>query len=104
MRVCLLLLLILSVANADNRFYTSNRAPLAPSPLIKLPIGAIQPQGWLRTQLQLEADGFSGHLSDISQFCKYERNGWVRFGEVPCDPPTRAGAASVAGTRRTSLS
>jgi DUF1680 family protein len=50
---------------------------------VKLPIGAIRPEGWLRTQLELEAEGFSGRLSEISQFCKYEGNGWVtpRSGE-----------------------
>ena len=60
-----------------NRFYTGNRAPLAASPLVKLPIGSIRPEGWLRHQLELEAEGFSGHLSEISQFCKYQGNGWV---------------------------
>jgi DUF1680 family protein len=82
MRASLLVFLILSVAHGDNRFYSGNRAPLAPSPFIKLPIGAIRPAGWLRTQLQLEADGFSGRLGEISQFCKYEGNGWVTPGSA----------------------
>jgi DUF1680 family protein len=82
MRASLLVLLILSIAHGENRFYTGNRAPLAPSPFIKLPIGAIHPDGWLRTQLQLEADGFSGRLSEISQFCKYQGNGWVTPGSA----------------------
>jgi DUF1680 family protein len=34
----------------------------------------------LRTQLQLEAEGFSGRLSEISRFCKYDGNGWVTPG------------------------
>lgn len=72
-----LFLLVAGVACGENRFYTGNRAPLAPSPLIKLPIGAIRPEGWLRTQLQLEAEGFSGRLSEISQFCRYEGSAWV---------------------------
>src|SRR5512141_1953589 len=42
-----------------NDFYVSNARPLAASPLIKLPIGAIKPEGWLRRQLELQADGFS---------------------------------------------
>lgn len=29
----------------QNRHYISNREPLAPSPLIKLPIGTIEPKG-----------------------------------------------------------
>ena len=80
MRILSLFLLILGGAAGENRFYVGNRAPLASSPLIKLPIGAIRPEGWLRTQLQLEADGFSGHLTEISQYCKYEGNGWVTPG------------------------
>ncbi|HEV2447778.1 MAG TPA: hypothetical protein VGS58_17725, partial [Candidatus Sulfopaludibacter sp.] len=82
MRAALLFLVLLGFASGQNRFYTGNRAPLSPSPFIKLPIGAIRPEGWLRTQLQLEADGFSGHLTEISQFCKYQGNGWVTPGSA----------------------
>ena len=34
-----------------NDFYVANRPPLLPSPFIKLPIGAIKPQGWALKQL-----------------------------------------------------
>jgi hypothetical protein len=51
-----------------NDFYVGNREPLLQSPLIKLPIGSIKPQGWLRKQLALEADGFFGHLPELSRF------------------------------------
>jgi hypothetical protein len=60
-----------------NDFYVGNRPPLTPSPFMKLPIGAIQPQGWLHRQLELEAEGFSGHLLEISQFVKKENNAWL---------------------------
>jgi hypothetical protein len=63
--------------NVRTPFYVSNRAPLAPNPLVKLPIGAIKPKGWLLKQLQLEADGFSGRLTEISPWCKFEGNAWV---------------------------
>ncbi len=66
----------------SNRFYVGNRAPLAASPLAKLPIGSIRPEGWIRKQLELEGEGFSGRLSEISQFCKYEGNGWVAPGSA----------------------
>ena len=65
-----------------NSLYVGNRAPLLPSPLIKLPIGTIEPRGWMRTQLQLLAEGFPGHLSELSEFLKKENNAWLsRAGE-----------------------
>src|SRR4051812_11665440 len=57
--------------------YVSNRAPLLASAFIKLPIGSIEPKGWLRHQLELERDGMVGHLPELSQWCKYEGNAWV---------------------------
>ena len=56
--------------------YTANRDPLAPSPLAKLPIGSIKPKGWLLHQLQLEADGMTGHLEELSPWCKFEGSAW----------------------------
>ena len=60
-----------------NSFYVGNRAPLKPSPLMKLPPGAVKPEGWLRKQLELMADGFTGHLTEFSEFCKTEGNAWL---------------------------
>jgi DUF1680 family protein len=74
-----------------NRHYAGNRAPLAPNLLIKLPLGSVRPEGWLRRQLVLETQGFSGKLEQISQFCRFKGNEWTspagqgKFGweEVP---------------------
>src|SRR5215217_668060 len=60
-----------------NKHYVSNRAPLAPSPFAKLPIGNVTPQGWLRGMLELEASGMHGRLPEISKWCKFEGNAWV---------------------------
>jgi DUF1680 family protein len=60
-----------------NRFYPGNREPLLPSPLVKLPAGAVKPRGWLRTQLELMADGFSGRLDELSRFLRPEGNAWL---------------------------
>ncbi len=57
--------------------YIASKEPLLPSRLVKLPIGSITPRGWVRHQLQLEADGMVGHLMEISQWCKFEGNAWV---------------------------
>ena len=70
------LLLALTPAFA-NDYYAGNRAPLVESTLIKLPIGSIRPQGYLLRQMELMADGFTGHLSDISSFCRLKDNAWV---------------------------
>ena len=60
-----------------NLFYASNGPALAPSPLVKLPIGSIVPRGWLRHQLELEAQGMTGHLEELSHWCKFEGNAWA---------------------------
>lgn len=60
-----------------NAHYIGNRPPLLPNPLIKLPIGAITPKGWLRSQLALEAEGMSGRLAEISPWCKAEGSAWM---------------------------
>ena len=60
-----------------NAFYPGNRPPLLPSPLIKLPIGSIKPQGWLRKQLELQANGYFGHLPELSRFLIKDNNPWL---------------------------
>lgn len=60
-----------------NTHYLGNRAPLTASPLMKLPIGSIRPEGWLRKQLELMADGFTGRLPELSEFCKFDGNAWT---------------------------
>lgn len=62
---------------APNAHYTGNRPPLLSTPFVRLPIGTVQPQGWVRRQLELMADGFTGRLSEISRFCRYEGNSWT---------------------------
>jgi DUF1680 family protein len=57
--------------------YPCNREPLAPSPLVKLPIGAIKPHGWLRHQLDLMRDGMTGRLPEVSPWCKFDNNAWT---------------------------
>jgi len=60
-----------------NDFYVGNRPPLLPSPLIKLPVGAVRPEGWLRHQMELMAQGFSGRLTEISQWCRFDKSAWA---------------------------
>ena len=63
--------------DARNPLYVGNRAPLRPTPLIKLPVGSIQPRGWLRKQLDLQRAGFHGHLGEISRFLEKDGNAWL---------------------------
>ena len=60
-----------------NRFYVSNRQPLRVSPFVKLPIGSIEPKGWLRNELMLEASGMTGHLEEISGWCDFKTSAWA---------------------------
>ena len=40
-----------------NKHYVSNRLPLQPSKLIKLPVGSIKPEGWLLEYLNRQKKG-----------------------------------------------
>ena len=41
-----------------------NLAPLAENAFYLLPVGAIKPRGWLKQQLEIQANGLSGHLDE----------------------------------------
>jgi Beta-L-arabinofuranosidase, GH127 middle domain/Beta-L-arabinofuranosidase, GH127 catalytic domain len=44
---------------------TLNRPPLASSAFYPLPLTSVRPSGWLRRQLQIHANGLSGHLDEF---------------------------------------
>lgn len=64
-----------------NDFYVSNRAPLQPQQFIKLPAGTIQPEGWLKQQLELQKNGLNGHLGEISAWLQKKDNAWLEGGQ-----------------------
>ena len=60
-----------------NTHYVSNRPPLQPSALIKLPVGAVKPESWLRVYLERQATGLTGNLGKISAWLQKENNAWL---------------------------
>lgn len=44
--------------------FNRNKAPLKTVPFKELPLGSIKPKGWIRDQLEIQAAGFTGKLSD----------------------------------------
>ncbi len=64
-------------AEKANDHYPSNRPPLLVSPLVKLPPGSIEPRGWLRGQLVLEARGMTGRLGELSPWLRFDKSAWA---------------------------
>jgi hypothetical protein len=60
----------------ENAAYPGHRAPLAPDPLIKLPVGAVKPRGWLEQQLQLMASGMFGRIPEVSRWVRPNGSAW----------------------------
>ncbi|MCT4646844.1 MAG: glycoside hydrolase family 127 protein [Carboxylicivirga sp.] len=61
----------------SNTNYIGNKAPLKPSAFIKLPVGSIQPEGWLKEYLVRQQNGLTGHLGEISAWLQKEDNAWL---------------------------
>ncbi len=57
--------------------YLSNRTPLIDKPYLELPLGTIQPEGWLRLQLERMRDGLTGNLNEVYPEVVGQRNGWL---------------------------
>lgn len=60
--------------------YTDSRSPLQPVSFIKLPIGCIHPTGWIGQYLNLQRDGLTGHLNEISGWLSKDNNAWLTSG------------------------
>ena len=57
--------------------YTNFRSPLQQAPLLKLPVGKVQPHGWLRKYLELQRDGLNGQLGTVSAWLDKNNNQWL---------------------------
>ena len=57
--------------------YPAYRAPLHGGYLLKLPIGAVQPRGWLREMLVRQSQGLNGQLGTVSAWLEKENNQWL---------------------------
>jgi len=63
-------------AATNNSFYVSSRRPLKPLALVPLPVGSVQPRGWVRRYLELQRDGLTGKLGTISAWLDKKGNAW----------------------------
>lgn len=62
--------------SVSNSFYIGNKKPLEPLSLLKLPVGSIKPGGWILKYLELQRDGLTGQLGNISAWLDKNNNAW----------------------------
>lgn len=60
-----------------NAYYQTNQLPLVAQHLVKLPVGSIKPGGWLLKNLELQRDGLTGQLGEISAWLTKKNNAWL---------------------------
>ena len=65
---------------ASSHNYTNARTPLRQQHFIKLPVGSIRPAGWVGRYLQLQRDGLTGHLGEISAWLDKHDYAWLTKG------------------------
>ncbi|MBP5771425.1 MAG: glycoside hydrolase family 127 protein [Bacteroidaceae bacterium] len=57
--------------------YPGYKAPLHGGYLLKLPVGQVQPKGWLREFLNRQRDGLNGQLGTVSAWLEKNNNQWL---------------------------
>lgn len=62
--IAALFLLLTTIASSQQPLFR-NRAPLAPKAYELLPLTSVKPRGWLRQQLQIQAEGLTGKLDEF---------------------------------------
>ncbi len=60
--------------------YVNAKAPLRQQCFMKLPLGSIRPAGWVGRYLELQRDGLTGHLGEISAWLDKDNNAWLTSG------------------------
>jgi hypothetical protein len=58
-------ILVSCSGNDENINYPCNADPLMKNAYIRLPLGAIKPEGWLKSQLEAQAQGLTGNIDEF---------------------------------------
>lgn len=66
-----------SIASLNAQDYINNKSPLKLKPYMELPLGSIQPKGWLNEMLVSQKNGATGQLDELYPLVMGERNGWL---------------------------
>ena len=77
MKIAPLILALACLTAAAQPAPVFNRAPLVENDYAALPLGQIQPEGWLLDQLQKMRDGLTGHLDEVYAECVGDDNAWL---------------------------